>query len=56
MVWVNLMTLLGKFLVELKVLKVLLGYWGVGRRYNRDVGMRVWWAVFYKRFFGIWIE
>lgn len=52
----NLMTSSGKSLVELKVPKVLLGHWGVGRRHDRDVGMRAWWAALHKRPPGTWTE
>lgn len=45
----NWMTSSGKSLVEVKVPKVLLGHWRVGRRHNKDVGIRAWWAALQRR-------
>lgn len=50
----NWMTSSGKSLVELKVPKVLLGHWGVGRRHDKDVDMKAWWAALHRTPPGTW--
>lgn len=45
----NWITSSGKSLVELKVPKVLLGHWEVGRKHDKEVDKKAEWAALHRR-------